>query len=71
MAEGTFWVPDDDRCIAIGEEGKPIKKCAMLSYSRNLGAYNCRLHGRLLRGEKFPYKCAGCLATLKDAMEHE
>ena len=56
-------IPAGETCLY--EVGKP---CIMARYTKKWGAYNCRLHNRILKGEKSPRKCKACAKYCK-AME--
>jgi hypothetical protein len=51
-------IPSGDTCI-----GSNLKPCLLAANAKHFGAYNCRLYGRLLKGENTPRKCAECIAA--------
>lgn len=62
----TVSIPAGDYCI----EGKP---CIFARYTRKWNAYNCAIHGQLLKGGQTPRKCQDCRNHCKklEARNHE
>lgn len=60
MAKVTVEIPDGDMCIGF-DPRNPKKVCIFAVFSKKRCAYNCRLHGKLLRGEENPRRLKECM----------